>query len=54
MDHYIVACHKATAGEAPGPATIPNEFLKYLPVSDRDFIFKLFQIMAKYNYETNK
>jgi len=52
--HYAAACHKASAGKAPGPDTVPNEILKYLTESAHVLIFKLFQIMAKHSYTPKK
>ena len=53
-NHYTAACHKASAGKAPGPVAIPNEILKHLPVSAYDLLCLLFRLMARYSYAPKK
>ena len=48
--HYTAACHKASAGKAPGLDTISKETLKHLPESVHDLLYHLFQLMAKHIY----
>ena len=48
--HYTMVCQRASSGEAPGPDTLPNEVLKFLPEKAHNFIFSLFPIMAKSSY----
>jgi hypothetical protein len=52
--HYTFACHKASAGKAPGPNIIPNEIFKCLRKSAHDLIFQVFKIIAKHNYTPQK
>ncbi len=53
-NHYADACHKASAGKAPGLDAIPNEILKHLPEPMHDLIYLLFRFMAKYSYTPKK
>ena len=53
-NHYTAACHKASAGKAPGLDAIPNEILKHLPESAHDILYHLFRLMARYNYTQQK
>jgi hypothetical protein len=53
-NHYTAACHKASAGKAPGPDAIPNEILKHLPESAHVLLYLIFQLMARYSYTLKK
>ena len=44
----------ASTGKAPGPDTIPNEVIKFLPEKAHDVIYSLFTIMAKQSYTPQK
>jgi len=46
-NHYTAACHKASAGKAPGQDAIPKEILKHLPESAPNLIYHLFGLMAR-------
>ena len=41
---------RAPEGKPPGPDAITNELVKHLPEAAHTLLYKLFQIMAKYNY----
>jgi hypothetical protein len=49
-----MACQRASTGKAPGPDTIPNEIIKFLPEKAHDVIYSLFTIMAKHSYTPRK
>ncbi len=49
-----MACQRASTGKAPGPDTIPNEVIKFLPEKAHDVIYSLFTIMAKHSYTPQK
>ena len=49
-NHCTAACHKASAGKAPGPDAIPNEILKHLAESAHDLLYLSFRLMARYSY----
>jgi hypothetical protein len=49
-----MACQQASTGKAPGPDTLPNEVLKFLPKKSHYFIFSLINIMAKSSYTPQK
>ena len=52
--HYTMAYQRVSAGKAPGPDTIPNEVIKFLPKKVHDVIYSLFTIMAKHSYTSQK
>ncbi len=52
--HYTMACQRTPTGKAPGPDTIPNEVIKFLPEKTHDVIYSLFTIMAKNSYIPQK
>ena len=45
-----MACQWVSTGKTPGPDTIPNEVIKFLPEKAHDVIYSLFIIMAKHSY----
>ena len=49
-----MACQRASTGNAPGPDTIPNEIIKFLPKKAHDDIYSLFIIMVKHSYTLKK
>ena len=48
--HYTTALARTSIGKAPGPDTIPNEIIKYLPEEVHDLIYSLFRLMAQLRY----
>ena len=49
-----MARQRASTGKAPGPDTIPDEVIKFLPEKAHDVIYSLFTIMAKNSYTPKK
>ena len=49
-----MARQRASTGKAPGPDTIPNEVIKFLPDQAHDIIYSLFTIMVKHKYTPKK